>query len=226
MTETPAYSGQAFLGLILLSFQAFGELHSGEAELFRSHEVAHQWWGATVDWETYRDQWLSEGFAQYSAALFTLSGLKDEDKFLDMLHAWRLDVLGQVNVAQGLGMQHYGFRPAVIRESDGNKSGRVVVGYRLRTSDTPMDYRLLVYEKGAFILHMIRMMLMNLETGDDGRFRALMSRFADAHRQQPASTRAFEAAVTRSVSRWTGSSISGSTASMCRRTAPTSRSLL
>ena len=197
VTETPAYSGQAFLGLILLSFQAFGELHSGEAELFRSHEVAHQWWGATVDWETYRDQWLSEGFAQYSAALFTLSGLKDEDKFLDMLHAWRLDVLGQVNVAQGLGMQHYGFRPAVIRESDGNESGPVVVGYRLRTSDTPMDYRLLVYEKGAFILHMIRMMLMNLETGDDGRFRTLMSRFADAHRQQPASTRAFEAAVTR-----------------------------
>ena len=197
VTETPAYSGQAFLGLILLSFQAFGELHSGETELLRSHEVAHQWWGATVDWETYRDQWLSEGFAQYAAALFTLSGLEDENKFLDMLHAWRLDVLGQVNVAQGLGLQHYGFPPAVIRESDGNKSGPVVVGYRLRTSDTPMDYRLLVYEKGAFILHMIRMMLMDLETGDDGQFRALMIRFVDEHRRQPATTRAFEAAVTR-----------------------------
>ena len=82
----------------------------------------------------------SEGFTQYAAALFTLSGLKDEDEFLDMLHAWRLDVLGQVNVAQGLGLQHYEFRPAVIRESDGNKSGPVVVGYRLRTSDTPMDW--------------------------------------------------------------------------------------
>ena len=197
VTETPTYSGQAFLGLILLSFQAFGELHSGEAELFRSHEVAHQWWGAAVDWETYRDQWLSEGFAQYSAALFTLSGLNDEDKFRDMLHAWRMDVLGQVNVAQGLGLQNYGFRPAVIQQSDGNKSGPVVVGYRLRTSDTPFDYRLLVYEKGAFILHMIRMMLMDLETGDDGRFRELMSRFVDEHRQQPATTRAFEAAVTR-----------------------------
>ena len=45
-----------------------------------------------------------------------------------------------------------------------------------------MDYRLLVYEKGAFILHMIRMMLMDLETGDDDRFRALMSRFFDEHR--------------------------------------------
>ena len=164
--------------------------------MFRSHEVAHQWWGARVGWETYRDQWLSEGFAQYSAALFTLSGLDDEDKFLDMLHAWRLDVLGQVNVAQGHG-QHYGFRPAVIRESDGSESGPVTVGYRLRTSDTPMDYRLLVYEKGAFILHMIRMMLMDLDTGDDSRFRALMTGFVDDHREQPATTRAFEAAVTR-----------------------------
>ena len=60
-----------------------------------------------------------------------------------------------------------------------------------------MDYRLLVYEKGAFILHMIRMMLMDFETGDDSQFRTLMSWFVDEHRQQPATTRAFEAAVTR-----------------------------
>ena len=113
-----------------------------------------------------------------------------------MLDAWRLDVLGRVNVAQGLG-GHYGFQPAVIRQSDGHESGPVVVGYRLRTSETPMDYRLLVYEKGAFILHMIRMMLMDLESGDDTRFRELMTRFVDEHRERPASTRAFEAAVAR-----------------------------
>ena len=68
VTETPGSSGQAFAGLVLLSFQAFGELHTGEAELFRAHEVAHQWWGAAVDWDGYRDQWLSEGFAHYSAS--------------------------------------------------------------------------------------------------------------------------------------------------------------
>ena len=51
------------------------------------------------------------------------------------------------------------------------------MGYRLNSSDTPMDYRLLVYEKGAFILHMIRMMLADLETGNDHRFRELMRQF-------------------------------------------------
>ena len=84
-TETPASGGQAFPGFLLLSYQAFGELHTGEAELFRAHEVAHQWWGVAVDWEDYRDQWMSEGFANYAAALYALHGLEKPDQFLEML---------------------------------------------------------------------------------------------------------------------------------------------
>ena len=196
VTETPTYNGLAFPGLVLLSFQAFGELHTGEAELFRAHEVAHQWWGIGVEFKDYRDQWLSEGFAQYSAALYALSGMQKEDQFLEMLDAWRIDVLGQVNIGQGRG-RHYGFRPEAMRRSDGHESGPLVVGYRLRSADTPFDYRLLVYEKGAFVLHMLRLMLADLETGDDTRFRDLMRGFVADHRVEPASTVAFEAAVTR-----------------------------
>ena len=195
VTETPETGGQAFPGLVLLTFGAFGPLHSGEADLFWSHEVAHQWWGASVDWEDYRDQWISEGFAHYAAALYALVGLKDEDQFNEMLDAWRHDVLGEVNVGQGIGLKRYGYEPAVIRESDGNKSGPIVVGYRLRTSDTPFDYRIQVYEKGAFILHMLRMLLLDLETGSDERFRSLMRGFAENHRGGVANTRSFEEAV-------------------------------
>ena len=195
VTEAPTYNALAFPGLVLLSFQAFGDLFTGEAELFRAHEVAHQWWGVGVDFEDYRDQWLSEGFSHYSAALFALSGLDDEEKFEDMLDAWQLDVLGKVNVGQGNGL-HYGFSPQVIRRSEGHRSGPLAVGYRLRSSETPADFRLLVYEKGAFVLHMLRTMLMDLETGDDTRFRDLMRRFAGDHRREPASTATFEAAVT------------------------------
>ena len=194
VTETRTSGGQAFPGLVLLTFQAFGALHTGESELFRAHEVAHQWWGAGADWESYRDQWIPEGFAHYSAALYVLAGLGEEDQFRDMLDAWRLDALGEVNVGQGLG-KRYGFRPAVIRESDGNESGPLVAGFRLRTTDTPFDYRLLVYEKGAFVLHMLRMLLMDLETGDDRRFRDLMRGFMRDHVGGVASTRSFEAAV-------------------------------
>ncbi len=195
LTETQAYSGQAFPGLVLLSFQAFGGLHTGEEEFFRAHEVAHQWWGAAVHWEGYRDQWISEGFANYSAALYTQMHLKREDRYLEMLDAWRLDVLGEVNMGQGLGLRHYGFRPEVIRESDGHKSGPLVVGHRLVTAEAPMDYRLLIYEKGAYVLHMLRMMLLDLDTGNDDRFRELMRSFVADHQQTPASTQSFETAV-------------------------------
>ena len=197
LTETVAHNGQAFPGMVLLSYQAFGQLHTGVSEVFRAHEVAHQWWGALVHWEDYRDQWISEGFSHYSAALYVLAGLQDADQFEDILDAWRLDVLGEVNVGQGTGILHYGVRPEVIRRSDGHESGPVVAGYRLNSSDTPVDYQILAYEKGAFILHMLRMLLTDLETGDDTRFRAMMRRFVSDHREAPASTRSFEAAVER-----------------------------
>ena len=37
---------------------------------FIAHETAHQWWGNIVAWRSYRDQWLSEGFAEYSGMLY------------------------------------------------------------------------------------------------------------------------------------------------------------
>jgi len=39
-------------------------------EYFLAHEVAHQWWGQTVAGESYRDQWLSEGLAQFAAVSY------------------------------------------------------------------------------------------------------------------------------------------------------------
>lgn len=195
VSETQTESGQAFPGLVLLSYQAFGELNTGESELFRAHEVAHQWWGAGIGWAGYRDQWMTEGFAQYSAALFTLHGLDAPDQFADMLNAWRLDVLGEGHIGQGLGV-HYGFRPDILRRSDAHESGPLVAGFRLNTADTPFDYRVIIYEKGAYILHMLRSMLLDPETGDDARFSALMRNYAAAHVGGVMSTQSFETAVT------------------------------
>ncbi len=43
---------------------------SSYEDYFLAHEIAHQWWGQGVGWDSYRDQWLSEGLAQFAAALF------------------------------------------------------------------------------------------------------------------------------------------------------------
>lgn len=39
-------------------------------EYFLAHEIAHQWWGQGVSFDSYKDQWLSEGLAQYAAASY------------------------------------------------------------------------------------------------------------------------------------------------------------
>ena len=38
--------------------------------------MAHQWWGNHVGWESYRDQWISEGLAEFSSmvALESIEG--------------------------------------------------------------------------------------------------------------------------------------------------------
>ena len=139
VTETPTLTGQAFPGLLLLPSQTFGNMHTGESELYRAHEVAHQWWGAAIDWEGYRAQWMTEGFAHYAAALYALHGLEKPGQFEDMLNAWRLDVLGEGQVGQGIRLRHYGFCPKALRRSDGHDSGSLVLGYRLNSTKTPID---------------------------------------------------------------------------------------
>ncbi len=201
VTETETTSGQAFPGLLFLSYQTFGDLHTGEAELFRAHEVAHQWWGAGVDWwRNYRDQWMVEGFSHYAAALYALYGLDDPDQFEAMIEAWRLDVLGEGQVGQGIGLRHYGYRPEALRWSEGHDAGALALGYRLVSTeprfDAGIDHRILIYEKGAYVLHMLRSMLLDWETGDDSRFRDLMRGYAGAYLGRVLSTRSFEDAVT------------------------------
>jgi len=39
-------------------------------EYFLAHEIAHQWWGQGVSFDSYKDQWLSEGLAQFAAASY------------------------------------------------------------------------------------------------------------------------------------------------------------
>ncbi|MCA1614208.1 MAG: carboxypeptidase regulatory-like domain-containing protein [Acidobacteria bacterium] len=84
MTQQPAGNfGQAWPTLVYMPFTAFmdstqrymaGGIRAATADFFKyvgPHEVAHQWWGHTVGWTSYRDQWMSEGFAQFSTSLYS-----------------------------------------------------------------------------------------------------------------------------------------------------------
>jgi aminopeptidase N len=143
-----------------------------------SHEVAHQWWGQTVGFRSYRDQWMSEGFANASASIFLQATRPKPDEFLEFWKEQR-KLLTEKN--------QYGFRP--------NDVGPLTMGIRLSSPKAGWNiYQDLVYTKGAYILHMIRMMMWSQKDGD-ARFKTMMHDFVASHLLQAATTEDFKAIV-------------------------------
>jgi len=147
----------------------FGDL----PDFFLAHELAHQWWGQGTAPANYHEQWLSEAWAQYSAALW-VRHRKGENAFVDMLDemaewARRYDEKGAIHLGQRLG--HLEQDPRVLRA--------------------------VVYDKGAWVLHMLRSLV-----GDEAFFRAART-FLAGHAFAKAGTEdmrsAFEAASGREL---------------------------
>ncbi len=141
---------------------------------FVAHELAHQWWGQAIGWKNYHEQWLSEGLAQYFAALYA-EHRNGPNVFVDVLTQ----------------MQRWS-----IQHTD---RGPIYLGSRLGlVDDEPRVFRALVYNKGALVLHMLR------RTLGDATFFAGLRRFYNEHRFTKAGTddliRAFEAESERSLS--------------------------
>ena len=105
-----------------------------------AHEIAHQWWGHSVGWSTYRDQWISEAMASYAALLFArnrVDAAKDRI-WLGPTSGWQsslLDTLPDGRVIESV--------------------GPVVLGVRLFSSKAGGAYQPIVYQKGAVILDML-----------------------------------------------------------------------
>jgi len=148
------------------------------------HEVAHQWWGHTVGFGDGRDQWMSEGFADMSASLYLSLIEKDPKKFIAFWNDER-ELLLERN-AQG------------FRAID---AGALTMGYRAGNSRTGFDVtRRLIYPKGAYILHMLRMMMHDNRTGDQG-FKEMMQDFVKTYSGRAATTEDFKAMVEKHMTR-------------------------
>jgi hypothetical protein len=134
-------------------------------EFFIAHEIAHQWWGQAVGWRNYHEQWISEGFAQYFAALYA-EHAHGEDTFAGVMRQLR----------------RWG-----IEQSD---QGPIYLGYRLgHIRNEGRVFRALVYNKSAAVLHMLRGLL-----GDEAFF-AGVRRFYRTMRFKKAGTEDFRAAM-------------------------------
>ena len=180
VTEITDMHGEAFPGLINLSWATVIQTNfEGEDEIFRAHETAHQWWGVGVDFDNYHDQWLSEGFAQYSGLLYLQVAKNDNELFFDILNKWKNDILNVRNYIFG----------------SGQEAGPIWLGYRTSSSSTPGDYDLIVYKKGAWVLHMLRAMLLDLNTMNEDKMKGMMKEFYNTYQDKIASTSGFKKIV-------------------------------
>jgi aminopeptidase N len=101
------------------------------------HEIAHQWFGNSVTERDWDDVWLSEGFATYFALLY-IEQFDGRDAFVEGLRRSRATVL----------------------EQEKKRSDRPIVHRNL--ADMQQVINPLTYQKGAWVLHMLRH-----ETGSD-----------------------------------------------------------
>jgi hypothetical protein len=135
-------------------------------EFYIAHEIAHQWWGQAVGWKNYHEQWLSEGFAQYFAAMYAKERRGDQT-FRDI-------------------MRH--IRRWAMDQSD---QGAVYLGYRLgHIKGDSRVFRAIVYNKGAAVLHMLRRWM-----GDKAFFAGLRQYYAE-NRYKKAGSADLERAMT------------------------------
>ena len=176
-TEIPYLHGEAFPGMVHLSWATFQKTSTqGEDQVFRAHEVAHQWWGIGVDFQSYHDQWLSEGFADFSGLWYLQSVDGKNDHYFDLLRQYRSSIL--------------------LR---GDDPGPISLGYRVIAAkdDDQNDYQTVVYKKGAWVLHMLRILTLDLTTMNEDRFTGIMREFYQSYQGRRASTDDFRRVVER-----------------------------
>ena len=180
VSPIPGTFGQGFPGLLYLSTLVYLKnipgTHTGNAaasaELFfedvlQAHETAHQWWGNRVTPATYRDNWLMEALANYSALLY-LEKRRGTHSLEIMLVNYRDSLLAKNEAGQTV-----------------DSAGPIVLGTRLESSQEPRAWRTITYSKGSWIMQMLRGRL-----GDD-RFLALLAEIMKRYDHKDITTEQF-----------------------------------
>lgn len=163
--------GQEMAGLSLMS-EAYGQevLADSTQTGLMAHEAAHQWWGNRITCKSWEHFWLNEGFANFMTAAW-LQQAQGEAAYQAMVQGWEQRVLA---------LREKGVdRPLVY--PDWNKPSA--------------DDRAVVYKKGAYVLHRLR-----LELGEELFWRGLRE-YTRANDGKSVVTADFQKAMERAAGR-------------------------
>lgn len=124
--------GQEMAGLSLMS-EAYGQevLDDPDHVALIAHEAAHQWWGNRVTCVGWEHFWLNEGFANFMTAAY-LQQAQGEAAYQAQVQRWRT----RLEALRAKGADH-----ALVYGSWKAPTG---------------DDRAVVYQKGAYVLHLLR----------------------------------------------------------------------
>jgi hypothetical protein len=152
--------GQGPPGFVRLTGAAFMSQAETESDFihgFLSHEFAHQWWGNQVGWASDDDEWLSEAFAEYASGIF-VKEYQGAKRFQRTLEEWK-------------------------RFSKNSDKEAPIAAANTLSGPTSSGYRGgLLYQKGAYVLHMLRTQL------NDDKYVEVMRSIQENYRHQNIST--------------------------------------
>ncbi len=195
VTSISGSYGQGWPGLLYLAWFTFLDStqrheigfknQTQVSDFFRAHESSHQWWGHRVGWKSYHDQWLSEGFAEFSGLLY----VQYRQSMKESLTQFRLD-------------KDLLFK-ADLNGHRTEELGPIWMGQRIRASvSDPGAYQDLIYSKGGYVLQMIRSQMMDPRNPDPEHvFKETMQDYCKAFDNQSASTEDFKAIVEKHMTR-------------------------
>lgn len=154
-------------------------------DFFRAHESSHQWWGHRVGWKSYHDQWLSEGFAEFSGNLY----VQYRENVKEYTNRWK--------------REKELLKRKDVKSHSVESLGPIWMGRRIASSETDgRSYQDLIYSKGGYILHMLRMQLWDGRNADpDHYFKDMMQDYCKTFDNKPASTEDFKSVVEKHMSR-------------------------
>lgn len=186
VSPIPGNFGQGFPGLVYLSTISYlpekdrpaavqtSKLNVFYSELLLAHEAAHQWWGNLVTSASYRDEWLQEALANYTA-LMLVERKRGARALESILEEYRADLLREIGDPR---------QPV-------EATGPITWGARLRGAEGVDPWRVITYCKGSWILHMLRRRL------GDGPFLTMLGELRRKYEYNTITTEEFRALASR-----------------------------